>query len=111
MIEPQDETQYLNHGSSKNHSLRGYCQPIRIYRIPYPEGKFLSNLGLKKHLTQDQNSPTFAKCNVTYVPILLGGLMNACNNTAPINIKSEYLFREVRHVYPSNAKHADLSPM
>lgn len=67
------------------------------------------SLDLKKHLTQDQNSPTFAKCNVTYVPIFLGGLMHACNNTAPINIKSEYLFRKVPDVYSSNVEHIDLS--
>ncbi|KAJ5810297.1 2-hydroxychromene-2-carboxylate isomerase [Penicillium pulvis] len=36
-----------------------------------------------------KKSPTFAKCNVTYVPIFLGGLMHACNNTAPINIKNK----------------------
>ncbi|CAI7676907.1 unnamed protein product [Penicillium pancosmium] len=36
-----------------------------------------------------KNSPTFAKCNVTYVPIFLGGLMHACNNTPPINIKNK----------------------
>ncbi|KAJ5778208.1 thioredoxin-like protein [Penicillium odoratum] len=36
-----------------------------------------------------KNSPTFAKCNVTYVPIFLGGLMHACSNIAPINIKNK----------------------
>ncbi|KAJ5108987.1 hypothetical protein N7456_005662 [Penicillium angulare] len=36
-----------------------------------------------------RNSPTFAKCNVNYVPIFLGGLMNACNNTPPINVKNK----------------------
>ncbi|KAJ5175257.1 uncharacterized protein N7482_001134 [Penicillium canariense] len=36
-----------------------------------------------------QNSPTFAGCDISYVPILLGGLFNACNNTAPINIKNK----------------------
>ncbi|KAJ5675609.1 thioredoxin-like protein [Penicillium macrosclerotiorum] len=35
------------------------------------------------------NSPTFAKCEVTYVPILLGGLMNSCSNTPPIEIKNK----------------------
>jgi 2-hydroxychromene-2-carboxylate isomerase len=35
-----------------------------------------------------QNSPAFAKVDITYVPILLGGLMQACNNSPPINIKS-----------------------
>ncbi|KAJ6106912.1 thioredoxin-like protein [Penicillium capsulatum] len=36
-----------------------------------------------------KNSPTFAKCNVTYVPILLGGLMQATGNNPPINIKNK----------------------
>ncbi|KAB8239719.1 putative 2-hydroxychromene-2-carboxylate isomerase [Aspergillus alliaceus] len=36
-----------------------------------------------------RNSPVFAKCNVTYVPIFLGGLMNACGNTPPVNIKNK----------------------
>ncbi|KAJ6180503.1 hypothetical protein N7519_010964 [Penicillium mononematosum] len=36
-----------------------------------------------------QNSPAFAKCEITYVPILLGGLMNACGNSPPINIKNK----------------------
>ncbi|KAJ5096074.1 hypothetical protein NUU61_005430 [Penicillium alfredii] len=36
-----------------------------------------------------QTSPTFSKCSVNYVPIFLGGLMNACGNTPPINIKNK----------------------
>ncbi|CAI7662961.1 unnamed protein product [Penicillium glandicola] len=36
-----------------------------------------------------QNSPAFSKCEITYVPILLGGLMNACGNSPPINIKNK----------------------
>ncbi|KNG90764.1 2-hydroxychromene-2-carboxylate isomerase [Aspergillus nomiae NRRL 13137] len=36
-----------------------------------------------------RNSPIFAKCNITYVPIFLGGLMNACGNTPPVNIKNK----------------------
>ncbi|KAJ5090690.1 thioredoxin-like protein [Penicillium argentinense] len=36
-----------------------------------------------------KNSPTFAKCNINYVPIFLGGLMHECNNTPPINIKNK----------------------
>lgn len=35
-----------------------------------------------------QNSPVFKQCDVTYVPILLGGVMKACGNIAPIEIKS-----------------------
>ncbi|KAJ5543232.1 hypothetical protein N7535_005662 [Penicillium sp. DV-2018c] len=36
-----------------------------------------------------QNSPAFSKCDITYIPILLGGLMNACGNSPPINIKNK----------------------
>ncbi|KAL4913446.1 thioredoxin-like protein [Aspergillus aurantiobrunneus] len=36
-----------------------------------------------------QKSPTFSKCDVTFVPIFLGGLMNACGNTPPIRIKNK----------------------
>ncbi|CAG7918107.1 unnamed protein product [Penicillium olsonii] len=36
-----------------------------------------------------RNSPAFAQCEVTYVPIFLGGLMQACGNNPPINIKNK----------------------
>ncbi|PYH92345.1 HCCA isomerase/glutathione S-transferase kappa [Aspergillus ellipticus CBS 707.79] len=36
-----------------------------------------------------RHSPVFAKCEITYVPIFLGALMNACGNTAPIQIKNK----------------------
>ncbi|RAL05901.1 putative 2-hydroxychromene-2-carboxylate isomerase [Aspergillus ibericus CBS 121593] len=36
-----------------------------------------------------RNSPVFAKCNIAYVPIFLGGLMHACQNTAPITITNK----------------------
>ncbi|KAL4929955.1 putative 2-hydroxychromene-2-carboxylate isomerase [Aspergillus undulatus] len=36
-----------------------------------------------------QNSATFSKCEVTFVPIFLGGLMNASGNTPPIKIKNK----------------------
>ncbi|KAE8147701.1 thioredoxin-like protein [Aspergillus avenaceus] len=36
-----------------------------------------------------RKSPVFAKCNITYVPIFLGGLMHACGNTPPVNIKNK----------------------
>ncbi|GIK03584.1 hypothetical protein Aspvir_007656 [Aspergillus viridinutans] len=36
-----------------------------------------------------RHSPTFAKCDITYVPIFLGGLMKACENTPPIQIKNK----------------------
>lgn len=38
-----------------------------------------------------QNSPAFKQCDVKFVPIFLGGLMNACGNTPPIAIKSKSL--------------------
>ncbi|CAG8090075.1 unnamed protein product [Penicillium salamii] len=36
-----------------------------------------------------RNSPAFAKCEISYVPIFLGGLMQACGNNPPINIKNK----------------------
>ncbi|KAF2710557.1 thioredoxin-like protein [Pleomassaria siparia CBS 279.74] len=36
-----------------------------------------------------QNFPVFQQCDITYVPIFLGGLMKACNNVAPISIKNK----------------------
>jgi 2-hydroxychromene-2-carboxylate isomerase len=36
-----------------------------------------------------RNDAVFRKCEVTYVPILLGGLMNMCNNTPPLHIKNK----------------------
>ena len=38
-----------------------------------------------------QTSPAFEQCDVRFVPVFLGGIMNACGNTAPINIKSTFL--------------------
>jgi len=35
------------------------------------------------------HSPTFKQCDVTYIPIFLGGVMQACGNTPPINIKNK----------------------
>ncbi|KAL6709770.1 hypothetical protein ACN47E_001199 [Coniothyrium glycines] len=36
-----------------------------------------------------RNSAVFKQCEITYVPILLGGLMNACGNTPPLRIKNK----------------------
>ncbi|KAJ5247868.1 hypothetical protein N7468_002851 [Penicillium chermesinum] len=36
-----------------------------------------------------RNSPTFAKCEIEYVPIFLGGLMQTCGNTPPIAVKNK----------------------
>ncbi|KAL5341299.1 thioredoxin-like protein [Aspergillus crustosus] len=36
-----------------------------------------------------RNSPTFSQCEVTFIPVFLGGLMNACGNTPPIRIKNK----------------------
>ncbi|KAK1761153.1 glutathione S-transferase kappa 1 [Echria macrotheca] len=36
-----------------------------------------------------RHDPVFKDCEVTYVPIFLGGLMNKCGNTAPIRIKNK----------------------
>ncbi|KAL4940676.1 hypothetical protein BDV06DRAFT_18100 [Aspergillus oleicola] len=36
-----------------------------------------------------RKSPTFSKCELTFVPIFLGGLMQTCGNTPPIRIKNK----------------------
>ncbi|CAI6341751.1 unnamed protein product [Periconia digitata] len=36
-----------------------------------------------------QNSPVFKGCEVTYIPIFLGGLMHACGNTPPVQVKNK----------------------
>ncbi|KAH8892080.1 HCCA isomerase/glutathione S-transferase kappa [Thozetella sp. PMI_491] len=36
-----------------------------------------------------RHDATFSGCHVTYVPIFLGGLMNMCRNTPPIQIKNK----------------------
>lgn len=70
-------------------------------RLSYPflPEQFLLAIGIstmnlsveKTNLTDhcQQHDPVFAKCEITYVPMFLGGVMKACNNTPPINIKSE----------------------
>ena len=40
-------------------------------------------------LTVVQHDAIFAKCDITYVPILLGGVMKSCGNVAPLAIKSK----------------------
>ncbi|KAF4553906.1 Hypothetical protein D9617_5g067810 [Elsinoe fawcettii] len=35
------------------------------------------------------NSPVFRPCEIKYIPILLGGVMKACNNTPPLKIKNK----------------------
>lgn len=49
-----------------------------------------------RQLTPAQHHAVFQGCDVTYVPIFLGGLMKACGNTAPINITSTYVGRGPR---------------
>jgi len=48
---------------------------------------------------ENKNSPVFKQCEITYVPILLGGLMNACGNTPPLRIKSN-LFLHTQSTCP-----------
>ncbi|CZR52015.1 related to glutahione s-transferase subunit 13 [Phialocephala subalpina] len=43
----------------------------------------------KIKLYVDTNDPVFSKCEIIYIPVLLGGIMKACGNTAPINIKNK----------------------
>ncbi|PBP25752.1 2-hydroxychromene-2-carboxylate isomerase [Diplocarpon rosae] len=42
----------------------------------------------KLTLYVDTNDPVFAGCDITYIPVFLGGIMKACNNVPPIRIKS-----------------------
>ncbi|KAL9128978.1 MAG: hypothetical protein Q9217_002453 [Psora testacea] len=35
-----------------------------------------------------RTSPVFKDVEATYVPVFLGGIMKACGNTPPMNIKS-----------------------
>ncbi|KAI6794816.1 hypothetical protein KC327_g17000 [Hortaea werneckii] len=43
-----------------------------------------------------KNSPIFKQCDVNYVPVFLGGLMNSANNRPPIEIKNKgpYIFHQ-----------------
>ncbi|OJJ44631.1 hypothetical protein ASPZODRAFT_134712 [Penicilliopsis zonata CBS 506.65] len=36
-----------------------------------------------------RKSAAFSRCDITYVPIFLGGLMNMCSNTPPIQVKNK----------------------
>ncbi|KAE8453491.1 hypothetical protein EG329_010352 [Mollisiaceae sp. DMI_Dod_QoI] len=36
-----------------------------------------------------RNDPVFSKCEITYIPVFLGGIMKACGNIAPISIKNK----------------------
>ncbi|KAF1998024.1 HCCA isomerase/glutathione S-transferase kappa [Amniculicola lignicola CBS 123094] len=36
-----------------------------------------------------QNFPVFKQCEITYIPILLGGLMKQCGNTPPLQVKNK----------------------
>ncbi|KAF2098557.1 HCCA isomerase/glutathione S-transferase kappa [Rhizodiscina lignyota] len=36
-----------------------------------------------------RNFPVFKQCDIEYIPILLGGLMKTCGNTAPLFIKNK----------------------
>jgi len=40
-------------------------------------------------LLRKQNDPVFKKCEISYIPIFLGGVMKACGNVPPISIKSK----------------------
>ncbi|KAI1076481.1 thioredoxin-like protein [Whalleya microplaca] len=45
-----------------------------------------------------RNDPAFAAVDITYVPIFLGGLMKACGNTAPVQIKNKDKWINVERV-------------
>ncbi|EKD12264.1 uncharacterized protein L3040_000266 [Drepanopeziza brunnea f. sp. 'multigermtubi'] len=36
-----------------------------------------------------RNDPVFKECEITYIPVFLGGIMKACNNVPPISIKNK----------------------
>ncbi|OJD19942.1 hypothetical protein AJ78_00136 [Emergomyces pasteurianus Ep9510] len=36
-----------------------------------------------------RHSPVFAKCEITYTPVFLGGILKACNNVSPIYVKNK----------------------
>ncbi|MCJ1465404.1 hypothetical protein MMC07_004022 [Pseudocyphellaria aurata] len=41
------------------------------------------------HVVRRQTSPVFKDCDVTFGIVFLGGIMKACGNTPPINIKNK----------------------
>ncbi|KAJ6440851.1 2-hydroxychromene-2-carboxylate isomerase [Purpureocillium lavendulum] len=61
----------------------------------------------------------FQGCDITYVPIFLGGLMKACGNTAPINItnknvwinRNRQLWAETLHVPIKKELPSNFPPM
>lgn len=56
-----------------------------VLKVGYPCSAYICRIltiGRLKH------SPVFKHVEITYVPILLGGLMNKCGNVPPLNIKS-----------------------
>ncbi|KKZ63120.1 hypothetical protein EMCG_02497 [[Emmonsia] crescens] len=36
-----------------------------------------------------RHSPIFAKCEMTYTPVFLGGILKACNNISPLYVKNK----------------------
>ncbi|KAG0651324.1 gstk1-1 [Hyphodiscus hymeniophilus] len=57
-----------------------------------------------------RHDPVFSKCEVTFVPILLGGVMKACGNTAPINIKNKDKWIEVERLRWAKAFNIPMKP-
>lgn len=45
-----------------------------------------------------QNFSIFKQCEVTFVPILLGGLMKACGNTPPLHIKNKDKWIDIERI-------------
>ncbi|KAJ5788323.1 hypothetical protein N7457_003313 [Penicillium paradoxum] len=45
-----------------------------------------------------RNSSAFKKCEITYVPIFLGGLMHACGSSPPITIKNKKEYLDMQRV-------------
>lgn len=58
-----------------------------------------------------QHDPVFAECEISYVPVFLGGIMKACNNTAPINIKSMCYLPPTTPLQSSSLRPLSLAPV
>ncbi|OCK77211.1 HCCA isomerase/glutathione S-transferase kappa [Lepidopterella palustris CBS 459.81] len=57
-----------------------------------------------------QNFPVFKQCEITYIPILLGGLMKACGNTPPLQIKNKDKWINTERIRWSTLYHIPISP-
>ncbi|OAP55756.1 hypothetical protein AYL99_09908 [Fonsecaea erecta] len=56
-----------------------------------------------------RHSPIFQNVQLTYVPILLGGLMKMCNNTTPLEIRNKDRWIEVERLRWARQFHIPMS--